>query len=173
MDLTVPAQTQRVILPSAGPCVDGDDSFIYPPIAARRLRYWKTDDPLQRDDKVVIDVSGSSALQQNGLKMITCRMRFRPTRLTFTKYSLLISYTGDAPHGMRPIEAIRVIPDLQGVENLAMKGAVPSNSYAELRYGDNLEIEHDSTVDESHRDILFVVIGALIALGAAMVLEIP
>jgi hypothetical protein len=169
--LWTPAQTERVILPSAGHCVEGDDVETSRPIPPKRTRYWKSDEPAFEDDKVAIDVSGSYALQDNGLKAIACDTRMRPARMNFTKYTFDIYDNGDVPKGMHSIETIQVIPRIPYAEGLSLMGAMAGGSYAELHYGDSIEIEYNNTLRDSQRDILFVVIGALIALGAAMVLE--
>ena len=135
---------------------------------------------------ILADVSGSwaSGMTVDGPKSIACSLaNVPPARLTYTKYALLLAYDReDAPNdplmffgwnwsGKRPIETLRVVPDIPHADAVAMIGAVATGAYADLHPLDRLRIEYNDTVNESRRDILFVVIGALIALGAAMMLE--
>jgi hypothetical protein len=91
--------------------------------------------------------------------------------MTFTKYTFDIYNTSDVPKGLRSIDAIGVIPRIEYASGLSLMGAMAGGSYADLRSRDSIEIEYNNTIRESQRDILFAVIGALIAFGAAMVLE--
>jgi hypothetical protein len=137
------------------------------------------------NDFVVADVSGSWASQgPAGVKSVACSMEHvSPARLTFTKYAVVLDFGYETPANdpfmgfslkfgnKRAVDILRVVPTIPHADAVAMSGAVATGSYADMHYYDRLRIEYNDTVAESRRDILFVVIGALIALGAAMILE--
>ena len=158
------------MLPGNGPCFDGPE-VEKDSSGDLKLRQIAGLIPWEYDPIVAVDLRASDAIHSDGTFEISCVFQLHPARLTFTRYALTLLYRLQQRSGLTPATTIQVIPVIDHAEAMETSWAEGGNSYADLHYDDGLRIEYDNVLDESRRDILFVVIGALIALGAAMALE--
>ena len=161
-----PRGTQLLLLPGTGPC--SQTSYYnfaqYQPETPLHIRVVRQQDPF--DSYVWVSVAGVESNE------IACVVSPRPTRASFTRYEFEVQYHAKAPRrGLQPVPIIYMLPNIERAESLEVRGVPSYGSAAELRFGDTAAVKYANAVKESERDILFVVIGALIALGAAMILE--
>jgi len=159
-----PRGTSSVVLPGRGPCATGA-SYAYDPMSRIDSRRVRTVGGYDRT-YVQINVAGL------GTDEVTCIEDPNAARVSFTRYELAVEFHAKAPrHNLQPVALVRILPNIERAEYLEMRGVPSNGSSADLHFGDTVAIKYSNSVDESKRDILFVVIGALIALGAAMILE--
>jgi hypothetical protein len=102
----------------------------------------------------------------------TCAMGFAPTRDSFTDYSIDYWFLPSLPIAGSPIPTLNISAILEGAANMQVLGErATSSSSAALEPDDEVVIRYSDVRLLSLRDVMLVVIGALVALGAAMALE--
>lgn len=103
---------------------------------------------------------------------VTCRLDFAPTRTSFTDYAMDIWFLPYPPKGSVSAATLNYYVQFDGAENMQVFGArATSSSSAALEPDDESVIRFTDVRRQSLREIMFVVIGTLVAFGAALSLE--
>jgi hypothetical protein len=102
----------------------------------------------------------------------TCTIGFTPTRDSFTEFSIDYWFLPSLPIAGSPVTTLNVSATLEGAANMQVFGErATSSSSAALEPDDEIIIRYSDVRLLSLRDIMLVIIGALVALGASMALE--
>lgn len=103
---------------------------------------------------------------------ITCSLEFEPTRTSFTNSAMDVWFLPALSNRTSPLSTLNFYVQIEGAENMQVFGArATSSSGVALEPDDESVITFTDVRREGLRDIMLVVIGAFIALGAAMALE--
>jgi hypothetical protein len=101
----------------------------------------------------------------------TCTIAFAATRSSFTSLAMDIWFMPSLP-SVVPAATLNYSVEIDGAENMQVFGErSTSSSSAALAPDDEIVIEYNDIRREGFRDIMLIVIGALVGLGAAMSLE--
>jgi hypothetical protein len=101
----------------------------------------------------------------------TCTIAFAATRSSFTSFAMDIWFMPSLP-SLVPVATLNYAAEIDGAENMQVFGErSTSSSSAALAPDDEIVIEYNDIRREGFRDIVLIVIGALVGLGAAMSLE--
>jgi hypothetical protein len=101
----------------------------------------------------------------------TCTIAFAATRSSFTSFAMDVWFMPSLA-GLAPAATLNYAVEIDGAENMQVFGErSTSSSSAALAPDDEIVIEYNDIRREGFRDIVLIVIGALVGLGAAMSLE--
>jgi hypothetical protein len=102
----------------------------------------------------------------------TCKLDLPPTRSSFTHFSLDMWFPPTLRSGVSPAQTLNFSLQIDGAENMEVFGGrATSSSSIALGPDDESVFEFSDVRREGLRDIILIVIGALVGLGAAMALE--
>jgi hypothetical protein len=102
----------------------------------------------------------------------TCKLNLTPTRSSFTSFSLDMWFDPAISGGVSPARTLNFSAQIDGAENMQVFGGrATSSASVALGPDDESLIEFNDVRREGLRDIILIVIGALVGLGAAMALE--
>lgn len=102
---------------------------------------------------------------------VTCTIGFAASRSSFTSFAMDIWFMPTLP-GVMPVATLNYSVEIDGAEDMQVFGErSTSSSSAALAPDDEIVIEYNDIRREGFRDIMLIVIGALVGLGAAMSLE--
>lgn len=182
--ITFPAGSRWVILPGAShaKCENARDTLSAGPLGTlerieqgkepqlpyRLMRRWGESPEF---DELEINVIG---LQQNRIGgRIACFIDVSPTRESLTNSSFGFDYlvlTG--PDVQAEARVVRVSVNIPDAEQMGVYGGTSDSSGgADLTPGTQASFRYSNMQQEGTRDVLFVLIGTFVALGAATTLE--
>jgi hypothetical protein len=102
----------------------------------------------------------------------TCRIDFNPTPDSYIGYAIDFWFLPSLPNGPTPIATLNYSITIDGTDNMQVFGAKStSSSSVALEPDDETIFKFTQIRRESLRDIMLVLIGAFVALGAATALE--
>ncbi len=162
-----PAGTKAIVLPygNLGRCTN--ELPVRRAIPKSSIRSVQS----QNGDYYLIPLSMLSrgALQDG---KVTCAMDVVPTRESFTDYSIDYWFLPTLPSAGSAVATLNISAILEGAANMQIFGErATSSSSAALEPDDETVIRYSDVRLLSLRDVMLVIIGALVALGAAMALE--
>lgn len=104
--------------------------------------------------------------------VLTCEIDFQARRESFTGYSMDVWFMPKPPAAAAPIATLNFSATIEGAEYMQVFGArSTSSSGADLEPDDEAIVKFTDIRSEGLRDVALVLIGAFVALGAAMALE--
>lgn len=113
--------------------------------------------------------------QPNGTSaagVLTCEIDFQARRESFTGYSMDVWFLPKSPGASTAIATLNFSAKVEGAEYMQVFGArSTSSSGADLEPDDEAIVKFTDIRREGIRDVALVLIGAFVALGAAMALE--
>jgi hypothetical protein len=161
-----PARTTVVVLPFGRltKCAIGDPARTLPASAIERSQHQGRDYYL-----VALSTQPRGATSDGTLR---CEIDFEVRRESFTGYSLDVWFLPNAPTGAKPAASLGFSASVEGAESMQVFGArSTSSSGADLAPDDEATIKFTMIWRAGLREIALVLIGAFVALGAAMALE--
>jgi hypothetical protein len=162
-----PANTRAVALPygKLKRCTNQLPSMREIPKSSIRAMHWES------GDYYLVPLSTQPHGTTHDGKA-TCVLDFVPTRDSFTDYSIDYWFLPSLPIAGSPISTLNISATLQEATSMQVFGErATSSSSAVLEPDDETMIRYSDMRLLSLRDIMLVIIGALVALATAMALE--
>lgn len=108
----------------------------------------------------------------NAAGVLTCQIDFEARRESFTGYAMDVWFLPKPPKAATPASTLNFSAKVEGAEYMQVFGArSTSSSGADLEPDDEAIVKFTDIRREGLRDVALVLIGAFVALGAAMALE--
>ncbi len=162
-----PAGTRAVALPSGKlkRCWDGTSKTGAALVSGIASEQW------EKHAFYRIDVSrGERGTPKAGA--FTCQIAFAPRRESFTSFTTDVWFLPTISHAGEPIATLNFSATLDDADNMQVFGArSTSSSGADMEPDDEAVVRYTDIRREGLRDVALVLIGAFVALGAAMALE--